>query len=172
MEEGKPKSNVLSYVIIALLTVSIILLMLNLGATAFLILRFQQTLTAGTISETEPLPAELRSTQERTKLFEEFKEPFNNRDSEKLYSLLDPLAQVEISREQFDQQLPLLYEIGGNIESAVYSHYDYMGISNGRKWFVLFYRLKTDQGPSTLRITVAQGDSESYTVMGFHIGSQ
>ena len=145
MEESKPKSNTLSYLIIILLVISIALLMLNLGATIFLVLRSQQTLTTSSASANEPLPAELSSALGRTTLSEKFKEPFNNKDSDRLYALLDPLAQIEVTRTQFEQQMPLIYNIAGKIESGVYSHYEYMGISRGKKVFNLYYEGWTSQ---------------------------
>ncbi len=172
MEKEKSRPNIFPIVIIALLSVSIMLLVLNLGATIFLILRPQQMPLDSPVSDKEPLPAELSSAQGRAALFEKFKEPFNNRDDDKLYALFDPLAQIEATREQFDQEMPNIYKIAGKIESGVYSHYEYMGITQGKKWFNLYYALKTDQGTRILRITVAQESVGSYLFMGFNIATR
>jgi hypothetical protein len=171
-EKAKSGSNILAYITIALLGVIVILLLVNLAATTFLIFKSQQAVASNQPSVSEPLPAELSSTQGKEELFEKFRKPFNDRDNEKLYSLLDPLAQVEISKEELDKQLSFIYGLAGEIESGTYSHYDYMGISKGRKWFILYYRVKTDQRPVTVRITVSQEGDEPYTILGFHVDSQ
>lgn len=171
-QEKKTRPNILSVVIIILLGIILVLLICNLSATGYLIYKSQQTIGGGTASTDEPLPAELNSAQGKAALFEKFREPFNNKDDDNLYALLDPLAQADLTREKFDQQIPLLYQVAGKINSGVYSHYEYKGISRGRKWFVLYYRIQTDKGTLTLNITTAQADQEPYTVWGYHIDTQ
>lgn len=172
MENEKSKPYVLSYVIIGLLSICIILLLINLGATGFLIFRSQRTATATETPEIEPLPAGLSSVEKRKELFERFKKPFNNNDNENIHALLGPLAQVGISKEEINERILFVYEFTGNIESGSYSHYDYAGISEGKKWFVLYYELKTDKGPATLSVTIAQEGDEPYAIFGFYVDRQ
>ena len=148
------------------------LLICNLGATGYLIYKSQQTVNEGTASTDESLPAELDSAEGKEALFEKFREPFNNKDDDKLYTLLDPLVRTEVTREKFDEQMPLIYQIGSTINNGVYSHYDYQGITRGRKVFILHYIIETDNGAATLDITIAQADQEPYTIWGFHINKQ
>jgi hypothetical protein len=85
---------------------------------------------------------------------------------------LDPVVQVEITREKFGEQMPLIYQIGSTINNGVYSHYDYEGISRGRKVFILHYSIETDNWTATLNITVAQTNQEPYTIWGFNLNKR
>jgi hypothetical protein len=149
-----------------------VLLTCNLSATGYLIYRSQQTTVGGPASTDEPLPAELNSAEGKATLLEKFRTRFNDKNDNNLFALLDPLAQVEITRDKFDQQMPLLYQVAGKINNGVYSHYEYKGISNGRKWFILYYGIQTENGILTLNITIAQSGQEPYTIWGFHIDTQ
>ncbi len=172
-QEKKTGPNIISLVTIALLGIVLILLICNLSATGFLIFKSQQlTNSGGAESSIEPLPDELDSAEEKEALLERFREPFNDRNDDQLYTLLDPLVRTEVTREKFDEQMPLIYQIGGNITNGVYSHYDYQGITRGRKVFILHYIIETDKGAATLDITIAQANQEPYTIWGFHINKQ
>ena len=168
-QEKQPRSKAVSGINSALLVIIIFLLVCNLGATGYLVYQFQQTSSGEIASANEPLPKELSSEQVRMALFENFRVLFNDRDNDNLYALFDPLAREEFTREQLDQQLPILYQIAGKINSGTYSYYEYSGISEGRKWFVLYYRIQTDNGIGTLKFTVAQRDQEPYKIWGFNI---
>jgi len=168
-QEKKSRPNTTSAVIIGLLKIILVLLIFNLGATGYLIYKSQQNVIGETTTTNEPLPAELNSAQGKTALFEKLKEPFNNMDNEKLYALLDPLLQVEVTSEEFDAQMPLFYQLTGSIKNGVYSHYEYVGISDGKKWFTVYYKIQTDNGMGTLNITIVQVNQEPYTIWGFHI---
>lgn len=168
-QEKQPPSNTVSRITIGLLVIIVLILVCNLGATGYLVYLFQQIPSGEITSTKEPLPTELSSEQERITLFEKFRVLFNDRDNEKLYGLVAPLARVEYTREQFDQEMPILYQLAGNINSGTYSHYEYGGISHGRKWFELYYRIQTDHGIGTLTITVAQEDQEPYEIWGCNI---
>ena len=171
-QDKKTRPSTIVVAIIVLLGIILVLLTCNLGATGFLIYKSQQTTKGGTASTDESLPAELNSAQGRDALFEKFREPFNNNDDDKLYALLDPLVRVEITRKKFDEQMPLIHQIGSKINNGVYSHYEYKGISNRRKVFILHYIIDTDNGTASLDITIAQAGQEPYTIWGFHLNKQ
>jgi len=168
-QEKKPKSNPFSRIAISLLVIIVLLLISNLSITGFLAYKLLQSSGGEIASAIEPLPMELSSEQSRTALFENCRALFNDQDSDNLYALFAPLAQIEIPQEQMDQQLPVLYQITGKINSGTFSHYEFNGISNGRKWFVLYYRVQTDNGLGTLTIMVAQNGQEPYEIWGYHI---
>lgn len=179
MEETKNNSDQekqqrlnFSTITFVLLAIILILLICNLTATGYLIVKSRQTASEGIASTVKPLPDELNSARGKDALLEKFIEPFNNKDDDRLYELLDPLIRVEVTREKFNEQIPLIYQIGGTIKSGVYSHYDYQGISNGRKIFILHYLLETDKGTAKLDITVAKADQGPYTIWGFNINKQ
>ncbi len=168
-QEKRPRSNITTGITIALLLLIVILLVCNLGATGYLVYQGQQTSGGGGASTEEPLPPELSSQQSRTALFEQFRLLFNDRDNENLYSLFDPVAREEYPREQLDEELLILYQIAGEINSGTYSHYEYRGASRGRRWYALSYRIQTEHGVGTLTITVAQQDEEPYGIWGLNI---
>ncbi len=173
VQEKKPHSSINSVLLVALLGIILVLLLCNLIGTGYLIFKSQQQITSGeTTFSREPLPAELDSAEGQETLFEKFKVPFNNMDDDKLYTLLDPLVRTEITREDFDEQMPLLYQIGGTISNGIYSHYDYQGTTRGRKVFILHYIIETNNGTASLDITIAKADQEPYTIWGFHINKQ
>jgi hypothetical protein len=166
--QKESKSRVLFF-IIGLQVMILVCLIINMGATGYLIYRLHQPFTEGTTSIEESLPTDLNSSQGKTDLFEEIRIPFNERDNERLYALLDPLAQIEVPREEFDDSMLILYQMVGEIESGVYSHYNYQGNSNGKKWFVLYYRIHTEHGLMMLRVSVGQAGIEPYSVVGFRV---
>ncbi len=171
-QDKKTRPSIISVLTIVLLGIILVLLTCNLSATGYLLFKSQQNDSEQSVSTSEPLPDELDSANGRDELFEKFREPFNNKDDDSLYELLNPLVRVEVTREKFDEQMPLIYQIGNTINSGVYSHYDYQGISRGRKVFILHYIIETDKGTATLDITVAKADQEPYTVWGFHLNTQ
>jgi len=171
-QEKKQQPNSFSIVAITLLALILMLLVCNLAATGYVIFKLQQTDNGKSASTSEPLPNELDSTKGKDELFEKFRELFNNKDDDGLYELLDPLVRVEITREKFDEQLPIIYQISSTIKSGAYSHYDYQGMSRGRKVFVLHYIIETDKGTATLDITIAKADQEPYTIWGFHLNKR
>jgi hypothetical protein len=168
-QENKSHSNILPVATIALLGVILIALLCNLGATGYLITLSRQSDVVGAASTTESLPTGLNSVQEKMLLFERIREPYNLQDDQSVYALLDPLAQADLPQEKIIEQLSLLFQITGKIENGVYSYYEYKGISQGRKWYILYYRIQTVRGPATLNITIGQTDQEPFTIWGFHI---
>ncbi len=120
----------------------------------------------------EPLPEPLRSSNARDELFDKFQKAYNLRDNAKLYSLLDPLIQIQIPRDTFDQQMSFIYPLTDDIEDGVFASYEFKGIQDGWKWFLLYYKLATEQGPATLIITIAQENGGAYKIAGFHINRE
>lgn len=171
-QEKKQRPNTFTIATSVLLALVLVLLICNLTGTGYLIFKSQQTGSEGSASTSEPLPDELNSAKGKKELFERFREPFNNKDSDSLYELLDPLVRVEVTREKLDEQMPLIYQIGNTIKSGVYSHYDYQGATRGRKVFILHYIVETDKGTATLDITVAKANQEPYTIWGFRLNTQ
>lgn len=155
--------------IIALLVTAIMLSVCNLAATAYLVVTSRQAGAESSSEESEPLPSALQTNRAREDLLEQFRERYNDRDTEALYLFLDPIVRVDVPREQFDQEMGTIYLLAGRIDHGAYSHFEYQGFFDGRKWFLLYYRVATDQGPGTLAITVAVQGDETYSVVGFTV---
>ncbi len=172
MGMSKNRSRTFTFVVISLLSLIVVLLVCNLSATTYLIFKFQQSPNLASAGETEPLPASLGSSQAKDQLLQDFQELYNAQDSAGLYSLLDPLAQIDIPKEKFNQQINDIYQLTGKIENGTYSQYKYLGVSNGRKWFSLEYKIRTEKGSASLVINITQQDGESYHIVGFNLNQR
>lgn len=156
-----------------LLIVILMLLICNLGATAFLGWQVRQVSNSGEVSEQKPLPAALSSKAERMNLYEVFRDHYNNRNNDELYEMMHPLVHVQLSEEQMEQQSEQIYDMFGDIEKGAYSHYEYAGNAKGKEVFNLYYQLKTEKMDSAvLRITVVTDRDEPMKLWGFNITGQ
>lgn len=154
----------------ALLKVILVLLILNLGATAYLIFGSRGETSVSSIPAPEPLPEELTSGQGKTALYDKLAAALNARDSDGLWAMIDPSVRLQM-KAQWDQAVPTIFSITGKIEDGAFSHYEYAGESNGKKVFFLYYSLLTDRGPASLRVTVAKAMGEPYTLWGFNVNT-
>jgi len=149
--ESSPRVHLLLYVLTALVVV-------NLAITAWLAIRP----SGGTVGGTKSLPSFLTKT-ERTRLFESLQSAYNAADYDALYQMFDPLAQVQISRDDFDQTLDGMRNFFGRIESGTYSHHKYTGNQAGREWFCLYYVVKLEKPKhrkGELKVTIASAGKE------------
>ena len=170
--ETNSRPNTIPVAIIIMLGIVLVLLTCNLGATGYLVYQYQQNPGGDSAFAVEPLPAGLESADDKAALFEQFRELFNRKDNDGLYALLDPLVHVQITRPDFDRQIPLLYQMAGRINSGAYSHYDYQGVNNGKKVFILHYLVDTANGAANLDITIAQDGDAPFTIWGFFLNVQ
>jgi hypothetical protein len=158
--EPSPRAHPLLYVLT-------VLVMVNLVITAWLAMRP----SGRTVGGTKSLPSSLTKT-ERTRLFESFQSAYNAEDYNALYQIFDSVAQVQISRPVFDQQVGHLRNLFGRVENGVYSHHEYTGNEQGREWFLLHYVVKFEKASERkgyLIITIASAGRE-FGIFKFDLG--
>lgn len=155
------KASPAIYLIIALLVA-------NLGLTAYIALR--------PLPRDEANSTESDSTSEITKAQAEKLASvvipiYNRKDTNALFDLFDPLAQVQFTKEDLTTQIGKLTVLMGQIESSAYSHATVAGKNDGRTYYTLHYKVKLSGGQiptGEMTITAAEGDS-GLSLFGFFI---
>lgn len=101
------------------------------------------------------------------KLIDEIAEYYNNDESEKLYNILGDYAKTAISYNDFTKSIEQLKTIG-KIESASYTHYEYMGYQEGADWYVLNYIARFNTGNGDVTVTILTKNN-NWEVVGFRL---
>lgn len=85
---------------------------------------------------------------ERSRLFEDFREAFNSGDSQATFEVFHPLARINMSADQTKEVLSGLKASFGTIHEFIYSHFIYGGYNNGFHTYNLIYKVKYSGGKS------------------------
>lgn len=128
-----------------LLYAIVFLLVLNIGITGWL--AFRSTQERAPADATAELPDAL-GADERSRLFEDFREAFNSGDLQATFEVLHPLARISMSADQTKEILSGLRASFGTIHEYIYSHFTYGGYNNGFHMYSLIYLVKYSGGKS------------------------
>ena len=151
--------------------VILILVVLNLIGTAFLLFRVRTSSgPALTPSSPDALPRGLQSQEERMALFERVKKAINSASTDEMLAILDPIARMELSKDQLGKQMKYVRDLTGDILEGAYSHYEATSTSQGTRTYRLYYQIRTERAKAVMIITVGQQDDESYRLLGYQIG--
>jgi hypothetical protein len=125
-------------------TVLIIALLIgNLGLSAYIAFRPSPTPTAMPSKE---IATPDIATDQAKKLSGALIPLYNQKDIPALYDLFDPVAKVQITRDQVAAQIEKLATILGRIEDCAYSHATVAGIQEGRTYYTLHYKVSLSGG--------------------------
>ncbi len=152
----------------ALLKVILVLLVLDFGATIYLILAPREATPVASVAAQEPLPEGLASVQGRTELYDRLVIALNAHDAEGLWAMIDPSIRPQLEAK-WEQALPTIFSLTGQIKDGAYSHYEYGGESMGKQVYLLYYSLLTDRGPAMLCVTVAKAADAPYALWGLNV---
>ncbi len=148
----------------------VILLVLNLSATVALLIDNLSSDSDNGDTESSissSLPDSLKSSEAKLNLFNSLVQPYNDQDSDALYDKMGALMKTEVSRQDFSEQLEILYDMSGKITNGTYSHYETLPDQYGMSGYVLYYSADINKGPCQVKITVYQQDDDPYQVVGF-----
>jgi hypothetical protein len=148
--------------------VIIILLTLNLALTGALWLsRSNQPVISSEARETLPSFA---SREELSRMANEVTTLYNDNDLDALYGLFDPVAQAQITRSEFEQQLGNLSGVLGSVESVTYSHFEKSKYGQD-DIYILHYIARLSNGQmdkGTVKLTaIDRGDH--FGLLGFNL---
>ena len=148
--------------------VILVLLTLNLALTGSLWLS-RSNPTAVAAKPESSLPA-FADSAELDRISGEIQTLYNANDIDGLYELLDDLAQAQLTKTEFQEQLGDVIDLLGNIESVAYSHFEKTKYGQNAV-YILHYRVRLsgdvfDKG--TLKVTtIDRGDH--FKLFGFNI---
>ena len=154
---------------IALLVVILFFIIINLSVTAFLVFRPTMIQTGAKVIAQPSLPTGLDTADGRRALFERLRQPFNLKDYQGLYEILDEAAQIQISIETLESTIDSIYLTTGRIESGAYSHFVIQDTTSTSNTYNLYYLLRTEKGQGTMQVTVLVQGNEPYRVLGLSI---
>lgn len=149
-------------------TVLIITLLVgNLGISAYI--AFRPTPPAAPSKEAATSDI---TTDEAKKLSESLIPLYNQRNVTALYDRFDPLAKVQITKDQVAAQVEKLATLLGRVKDCAYSHATIAGAQGGRTYYTLHYKVSLSGGQlptGTFTLTVARNANE-LGLFGFFIG--
>jgi hypothetical protein len=171
-DDSKPsKTNIRSIPVFNVLIT--LLLIINLSFTALLATsHFAFDSHTPQSEDILQLPAELQSEQAKADLIDSFLQPYNSRDYEALWSLLDDIVKVELTYEDLVDTVDTIFDVGGQIEDIAYSYYSGQQLTDGRKYFDLYYKARTADYTATVKISILQQYDEPYRFIGFNVNFQ
>ena len=146
-----------------LLYAIVFLLVINIAITGWLALRSTQERIQ--VEATAELPDAL-GADERSRLFEEFRQPFNSGNSQAMFEAIHPLVRITMSESQTKEILSSLKLSFGAIGEYIYSHFIYVDYSGGFHTYNLIFRVKYSGGQSgatigTVVLTVFDNGEET-----------
>lgn len=148
--------------------VILVLLTLNLALTGSLWLSKSNAPVVAAEPEVS-LPT-FADDEELSRIANEIRVLYNNDDIDGLYALLDPIAQAQLTKAEFEEQLGEVTSFLGAVESAVFSNFE--KTEHGRDTvYVLFYLVRFSDGrfdKGSLRVTaIDRGDH--FKLLGFNL---
>ena len=112
-----------------------------------LLIELKESMPAGVARVKPELPDAL-GADERSRLFDDFREAFNSGNLQTAFEVLHPLVRISMSADQAKKILSSLMESFGTIDEYIYSHFNYDGYNNGFHTYTLIYRVKYSGGNS------------------------
>lgn len=95
---------------------------------------------------------------------------YNEADTDGLYALLDPVAQAQLTKPEFEEQLGGISSMLGEIESVAYSHFEKTNYGQDDV-YILHYVARLSNGQfdrGTLKVTaIDRGDH--FRLLGFNL---
>lgn len=155
----------------------LIALLLNLIMTAGMfgiLLTSSNTMSSVTDSnseEYEALPQGLATKEDRVQLFADFQLNYNSGDNEKLLSMFGEAYRLQISGQDYENNMKMLRRIASAIGDGAYSHYVFEKLGSGITKFELFYNINSPEGLRLLKIQLTQQGNDSYSIYGFKINT-
>jgi len=154
----------------AISIIIVILLSLNLIATTVLVVdNFTSSESendeVATNSEMS-LPDNLKSLEAKMSLYDSIVDPFNTKDTDTIYDRMGSVLKAQLSREDFSDQLDVVYELSGQIENGNYSYYEAQPSVYGMTMYSLYYSVETESGAMELKIQLHQQEDDPYQITG------
>ena len=132
----RPRPHPLLYLLVCLLVA-------NLAVT--LLLYRRPVAVPGSATPEIPLPHYLTSST-LSDLAARIQANFNDRNWDAFYGEFDPVAQVQFTQHQLEEQFERLGPLIGQIDRAAYSHYKFLGKQDAGNAFELDYALQVSGG--------------------------
>ena len=148
----------------------IALLFANLGLSAYTAFRPSSKDGANANSPKRVSTSEITKAQAE-KLADTVIPVYNRKDTNALFALFDPLAQVQFTKEDLTTQIQKLVVLMGQVESSAYSHATVAGNDDGRTYYTLNYKVKLSGGQiptGEMTITAAKSGT-GLSLFGFFI---
>lgn len=154
------RSPVFEYIIIGLL-------ILNLAATSYLVLRPSSPVAMADSSATN---VDI-SGAEANALAAVATRLYNTNDTAKFYEEFDSIAKAQFTKEQFVAQLDALYHLMGAISDVAFSSATLAGTESGRDYYYLNFKVRLKGGPfgsGDMKLTAIRRDGH-LALVGFYL---
>lgn len=110
------------------------------------------------------LPKELNK-HKANEIIDDIIEYFNNGEEQKLYNIMGDYTKTLLSFDEFQDTFSQM-QILGKVESASYTHYEFIQHAKGGNWFTLFYVANYEKGKGNATVTIRVVDNE-WEIIGF-----
>ena len=100
------------------------------------------------VAKVKPELPDALGADERSRLFEDFREAFNSGNLQAGFEVFHPLVRISLPADQTKKILSSLMASFGTIDEYIYSHFSYEGYNNGFHTYNLIYRVKYSGGNS------------------------
>ena len=108
-----------------------------------LLIELKESRTAS-IDKSKPLP-ESFGKQEIEKTFSEFRQHYNTDNTQGLFDMMSPFARFQITINKFTEVIRKLRSITGDVESGIFTHYQYDQKNPVGEFWKIFYIIKTEK---------------------------
>ena len=125
------------------------------------------TRIAGEELRGKELPLTLNEA-ERDKLISSFEDFWDTGDFAGIYNMFGAYAKTEVTRDDIGRIFQPFRSTFGKIEFAFYSHYEYKGVEVGRDLFILYYRVKYEEGPGGVEVTILSS-GRNWEIAGVYV---